>query len=85
MLSQPLALPTEYREIFYLFDKNGDKKIGLDQIGEALRALGLNPTERDIQKITEEIDPEGRGHHPAAPYHAYPIIMYYKLFSNSSH
>ena len=34
-----------YRDAFALFDKRGDNKIALSDLGNALRALGLNPTE----------------------------------------
>ena len=52
-------LPTEYRDAFSLFDKRGDSKIDTDQIGDVLRALNLNPTEADVKKIIQGIDPSG--------------------------
>eukprot|EP00795_Rhopilema_esculentum_P014769 gene14769-5876_t len=33
--------------------------IGCDQIGEVLRALGLNPRQSEITKLLNEIDPKG--------------------------
>ncbi|CAI8054709.1 Myosin-2 essential light chain [Geodia barretti] len=50
----------EFRDAFSLFDKRGDGKIDSDQVGDVLRALGLNPTEVDVKKIVQEIDPDGR-------------------------
>ena len=51
---------TEYRDAFALFDKRGDGKIDSDQVGDVLRALNLNPTEVEVKKIVQEIDPNGR-------------------------
>ena len=49
----------EYRDAFALFDKRGDGKIDSDQVGDVLRALNLNPTEADVKKIVNEVDPNG--------------------------
>ena len=50
----------EYRDAFALFDKRGDGKIDSDQIGDVLRALNLNPSQAEVLKIVQEIDPKGR-------------------------
>ncbi|VEN53701.1 unnamed protein product [Callosobruchus maculatus] len=42
----------EFQEAFQLFDNRGDGKIHVAQIGDALRALGQNPTEADVKKFT---------------------------------
>ena len=52
----------EYRDAFALFDKRGDGKIDSDQIGDVLRALNLNPTEADVKKIVNEVDPNGESY-----------------------
>ena len=49
----------ESKDAFLLFDKRGDSKIDSTQLGDVLRALGLNPTEAEIKKIVNEIDPHG--------------------------
>jgi len=49
----------EYKDAFALFDKRGDSKIDSDQIGDVLRALNLNPTESEVKKTINEIDPQG--------------------------
>lgn len=46
-------------ESFLLYDRCGDNKIDCSQIGEVLRALGINPTEYEIKKIIKEIDSTG--------------------------
>ena len=59
LLSPSLSPSTEYRDAFALFDKRGDNKIDSDQIGDVLRALGLNPSEAEVKKIVQEVDPKG--------------------------
>ncbi|VVC30353.1 Hypothetical protein CINCED_3A017633 [Cinara cedri] len=44
----------EMQEAFQLFDIRGDNKIHISQIGNALRALGQNPTESDVIKFTQQ-------------------------------
>lgn len=44
----------EFQEAFSLFDSRGDGKIHVSQIGDALRALGQNPTESDVKKFTQQ-------------------------------
>jgi len=48
---------TEFQEAFQLFDNRGDGKINVNQIGDALRALGQNPTESDVKKFTHQHKP----------------------------
>eukprot|EP01136_Pigoraptor_vietnamica_P007931 Opistho-1_new@42655 len=49
----------EYKEGFVLFDKKGDNKIALADLGRVLRSLGQNPTEAEVKKTVDEIDPTG--------------------------
>ncbi|KAL0963731.1 hypothetical protein UPYG_G00310160 [Umbra pygmaea] len=41
----------DYREAFGLFDKVGDSKVAYNQIADIMRALGQNPTNKDVRKI----------------------------------
>ncbi|XP_006127443.1 myosin light chain 1/3, skeletal muscle isoform isoform X1 [Pelodiscus sinensis] len=41
----------DYKEAFLLFDRTGEGKITLDQVGDIIRALGQNPTNAEIKKI----------------------------------
>ncbi|XP_063695556.1 myosin-2 essential light chain-like [Culicoides brevitarsis] len=50
----------EFQEAFNLFDDLGDGKIHHKQIGECLRALGLNPTEADVKKVIEQFKDDDR-------------------------
>jgi len=42
----------ECQETFNLFDNRGDGKINVSQLGDVLRALGQNPTEADVGKVS---------------------------------
>lgn len=55
---------TEFMQIFYLFDKQGDGKIEIHQIGDACRALGLNPKQDVIKKLVNQLDNERNGEMP---------------------
>lgn len=44
----------EMEEAFQLFDNRGDNKIHISHIGNALRALGQNPTESDVKKFAQQ-------------------------------
>lgn len=48
---------TEFQEAFSIFDQKGDGKIQVSQIGEVLRALGQNPTESDVKKLSHQHRP----------------------------
>ena len=43
-------------DVFSLFDQVGDGKVELSQVGEVLRALGLNPTQKYIKKLLQQFD-----------------------------
>lgn len=50
----------EFQEAFQLFDQRGDGKIHVGQIGDALRAMGQNPTESDVKKCTHHLKSDER-------------------------
>jgi len=41
----------DFREAFSLFDRVGDEKVAFNQIADVMRALGQNPTNRDVKKL----------------------------------
>lgn len=49
----------EFKDAFLLFDKVGDGKIGYNQCGEVMRALGQNPINADVAKVLGNPKPEG--------------------------
>jgi calmodulin len=42
------------QEIFTLFDKNGDGKVPLSELGNILRALNRVPSQPDIERISKQ-------------------------------
>lgn len=41
----------DYREAFGLFDRVGDSKVAFNQIADIMRALGQNPTNKEVALI----------------------------------
>ena len=50
---------TEFKEAFFLCDKDGDGAIAVKELGTVMRSLGLNPTEDELQGMINEIDIDG--------------------------
>ena len=42
------------RDVFTLYDRMGDNKIQVEEVGEVLRALGSNPTESELAKLAQQ-------------------------------
>lgn len=51
----------EFKEVFSLFDKDGDGTISTTELGTVMRTLGQNPTEQEIELMIEEVDVNGDG------------------------
>uniref|UniRef100_A0A3B3XLM5 EF-hand domain-containing protein n=1 Tax=Poecilia mexicana TaxID=48701 RepID=A0A3B3XLM5_9TELE len=49
---------TDYREAFGLFDRVGDNKVAYNQIADIMRALGQNPTNKEVSKLLGNPTPE---------------------------
>ncbi|KAG5451035.1 Myosin-2 essential light chain [Clonorchis sinensis] len=45
----------EAREVFSLYDLEGDGRVELKNIGKTLRALGLNPREADVKRVCTDL------------------------------
>lgn len=54
-------LRAEFKEAFLLYDRTGDCKITLSQVGDVLRALGTNPTNAEVKKVLG--NPSNEGNH----------------------
>ncbi len=54
-------LIAQIKEVFSLFDKDGDNKVKIEHLGLMIRALNQNPTEEEIKTMKKEIDPENTG------------------------
>lgn len=55
-----LPPPTEFKEAFSLFDKDGDGTITTKELGTVMRSLGQNPTEAELQDMINEVDADGQ-------------------------
>ncbi|XP_076040260.1 myosin light chain cytoplasmic isoform X2 [Oratosquilla oratoria] len=51
---------SDFQEAFAIFDHKGDGKIPVIKIGEVLRALGQNPTEADVKRLSQQHRPDER-------------------------
>jgi len=49
----------EYKEAFSLFDINGDGFITVKELGTVMRSLGKNPTESELQEMTNDLNANG--------------------------
>ena len=52
-------MPSEFKEAFSLFDKDGDGTITTKELGTVMRSLGQNPTEAELQDMINEVDADG--------------------------
>lgn len=51
--------PTEFREAFRLFDKDGDGCITKEELGTVMRSLGQFARVEELQEMLQEIDVDG--------------------------
>ena len=52
----------ELREAFNEFDTDGGGTISTRELGFAMRAMGMNPTENELLELINEFDEDGSGH-----------------------
>ncbi|KAK0139278.1 Myosin light chain 3, skeletal muscle isoform [Merluccius polli] len=43
--------PPDFKEAFGLFDRVGDSQVAFSQVADIMRALGQNPTNKEVKKI----------------------------------
>ncbi|KAI4739537.1 putative calmodulin [Aureobasidium sp. EXF-12298] len=51
----------ELKEVFNVFDKDGNDNITVDELGEVMRSLGQEPSQTELEDILNEIDKDGSG------------------------
>ena len=51
----------EFKEAFKMFDKDGGGSIDVDELGDAMRALGQDPDPEELQAMVDEVDEDGSG------------------------
>lgn len=49
----------ELKECFHSFDENGDGFVDIKELGVALRSMGQNPTEKELEDIMNQYDTDG--------------------------
>ncbi|XP_042464040.1 calmodulin-like [Zingiber officinale] len=52
---------TEFQEAFCLFDRDGDGRITLEELGAVIKSLGQSPSEEELREMIQEIDADGNG------------------------
>ncbi|XP_015983443.2 calmodulin-like protein 5 isoform X1 [Rousettus aegyptiacus] len=55
------AQEAEFKSVFTRFDTDGDGAIDLQELGDAMRALGQDPTEAELKEIIARVDADGDG------------------------
>ena len=55
----PSELILEYRDAFQHFDKDSSGFITTKELGNAMRSLGENPREEDLQMMINSVDIDG--------------------------
>jgi calmodulin len=56
MASLPPGKLEECRKMFNFFDSNHDGTISINELGMALRALGINPSQKDLKESMARFD-----------------------------
>lgn len=51
----------EMREVFHLFDANGDGNVDAKELGAVMRSTGLCPTDQELHAMIQEVDADGSG------------------------
>uniref|UniRef100_F1LFW9 Calmodulin-2/3/5 n=1 Tax=Ascaris suum TaxID=6253 RepID=F1LFW9_ASCSU len=52
---------TEIREAFSVFDRDGDGRITVDELGAVMDSLGEHPSESELRRMISEFDEDGNG------------------------
>lgn len=50
----------EYKDAFYMFDRDNNGYITTSELNSIMRTLGFNPTEEDLQQMIFTVDYDGK-------------------------
>ncbi|KAL3874516.1 hypothetical protein ACJMK2_037522 [Sinanodonta woodiana] len=50
-----------FKEVFNLYDKDGDGTVDTSELATVLKSLGQDPTEAEIREMIKEVDEDGSG------------------------
>ena len=48
-----------FKTTFKIFDKDGDGTISCNELVDAMRIMGQNPTEKEVKALVDEVDANG--------------------------
>ncbi|XP_036181188.1 calmodulin-like protein 5, partial [Myotis myotis] len=51
----------DFKAAFTRFDKDGDGKINVEELGAVMKALGQNPSEAELKELIARVDTDGDG------------------------
>ena len=51
----------EFKDVFTMFDKDGDGTVSTKELGVVMRALGQNPTDEELWEMIKEVDQDCSG------------------------
>lgn len=51
----------EYKEVFSMFDRDGDGTVDAEELGAVMASLGVNPSDAEIAQMIEEVDTDKNG------------------------
>ncbi|XP_007905465.1 calglandulin [Callorhinchus milii] len=52
---------TEYKGVFEMFDEEGNGLVKTSELARLMSLLGINPTKRDLAKMAQDVDKDGKG------------------------
>jgi calmodulin len=67
----------EAKELFSLFDRDGNGKIDARELGTLIRSLGENPTETEVQAMIKSVDDN---HNGVLEFHEFRNLMQTQTF-----
>ena len=53
---------SEIREMFRVFDKDGDKSLSVEELGKAMKGMGLKLTYKEVQLAAKQMDKDSKCH-----------------------
>ena len=51
----------EMKEVFNIFDVDGDNTISTKELGKVMNSLGQNPNDAELRELIQEYDNDGNG------------------------
>ncbi len=50
----------DIKEMFKMYDKNGDGRISKGELMLTMQLIGANPTKEEVEKMIQEVDTDGK-------------------------